>query len=382
MEKSGILLVASINSFHGNVLPEGFARLYEERLSLGQIAKSGIPMTINSHGIDFLMYPWLNDFVDCPNLEFTYGLFTQILPVFLSEEYLVWQHALGDVIHPNISQIFYPEFCTPASPQENFWVLDSQTHYYSDMNGEVSWENKAPMDYPAIKYRGKIGLVMKEPAYKPILDGFFLAQRLPDQTSAGGRTNLEVLVDRVESVEGIVILPLDLEAPYVGSLLGGEFWRRFLAEIKERGLEKNFLSFSDCFPELEAEAVETADTPYRNISKWVSLPANFSYYSQIREISQRELTENEKFLLAIAGNSDIGAAIHQKTLKPVARPAVYANGAPGNVTISGSEEVIKASYMALDCLIKGGSLFERLQALDNKGLFLQRLMDVCKRLKI
>ncbi len=378
--ENGILLVASINSFHGNVLPEGFARLYEERLSLGQLAESGIPMTINSHGIDFLMYPWLDDFVNYPNLDFTSGLFTQMLPVFLSEKYLEWQHLSGRLIPPGINQIFYPEFCTPTSPQDNFWVLDSQTHYYSDMNGEVSWENKAPISSPAIKYRGKIGLVMKESAYKPILDAFFLAQRLPDQLNSEGRTNLKALVDRVESVEGVVILPLDLEAPYVGSLLGGEFWRRFLGEIKERGLEKNFLSFSEVFPRLRVEAVETVDAPYRNLGKWLSLPANFSYYSQIREISQRELSREERFLLAIAGNSDIGAAIHQKTLKPVARPAVYANGDPGIVTISGSDEVIKASYMALDCLKKGGSLFERLQALDNKGLFLQRLMDVYKRL--
>lgn len=384
MEKKGILLVASINSFHGNVLPEGFARIYNEQLSLAQLAGSGLPMTINCHGMDFLMYPWLRQYCDSPNLDFAEGLFSHVMPTLFSREHLAWQHDQARKIIPaDIDQIFYPEFCTPTRPENNFWVLDSQTHYYSMLCSQVRWRNERRLEDDAINYQGKIGLVMKEAAYQPLLSAFFLAQRLPDSKDASGVSNLDKLVNLIESVDQLVILPLDLEAPYVGSLLGGNFWSRLLSAIKERKLEDRFIAWSEAFPALADVAVKSKDAPVRNLSKWTALPATFNYYAKLSFFSRKELSRRENILLALAGNGDIAAAIYQKSVKTVERPATYADGNSGSIVISGSKEVIDASYLAANCLFSGERLFPKLQQVaGNKGLFWQRLTAVCEELGV
>lgn len=381
----GIVLVASINAFHGNVLPENFDRMYQEHLGLEVLGESGLSMTINCHGIDFLMYPWLRDVLNSyANFRVAGGLFSHIIPSLFSREYVKWQHEEGvNMIRPKIPISFYPEFCNPENPQDNFWVLDSQNLYYSLEGEKVDWFNESEIEAKAISFKGKVGLIMKEKAYKPILDAFFLAQRLPDALSSNGRSNLDSLVDTIAALNEVVLWPLDLEATYVGSHLGQEFWRRLVAKIQERGLENLFLDFDEVFPQLAAEAVETKDAPHRNLMKWTSLPATFNLYAQLSQLSRQKLSVRQKYLLSIAGGADIAAAIYQKSSRKASRPAVLLSGEQSTICVSGSKEIIDATYLALESLVKGGSFAGKLSAhKQNKSLFWQRLMAVAVHLEI
>jgi hypothetical protein len=363
--------------------------MYEEKVGLEVLGKSGLKMVLNCHGIDFLMYPWLEDLVSrSKNLQLTGGLFSHIIAPLFSKEYIDWQHRIAYVtcssIRPSIPISFYPEFCNPEKPKSNFWLLDSQSHYYSysEESGMVSWENEAEINAPAISFNGRIGLVMKEKAYRPILEAFFLAQRLPDVIN-NGQSSLDALIDQIANVQEVVLCPLDLEAPYVGSHLGQIFWQKFVARIKERGLENLFLDFNEVFDYLSAQAVPTKDAPHRNLMKWTSLPATFNIYSRLSLRSRQPLSYQQKLLLAIAGGADIAAAIYQKSSKKMVRPAMLPNGVNSTISVSGSKEIIDATYLALNCLEKNESFAKKLEMSGrNKGFFWQQLITVANRLKI
>lgn len=387
MKKKGIVLVASINSFHGNLLPERFEQLYKEELGLEAIGLSGFKMTINCHGIDFLMYPWLtNYFNKFKNLQLAGGLFSHVMPTLFSDDYISWQQEVGDsMIASKIPICFYPEFCNPEKPKNNFWILDSQNHYYSleDESFFVSWKNEETIFDDSIEYKGKIGLVMKEEKYKPILSSLFLAQRLPDEIRLDGLSNLDYLVKQIREVEELILIPFDLESPYIGSFLGKEFWIRLINKLEQEDLGDMFLDFFDVFDDLKKEAKHTDDTPHRSLAKWTNLPATFSYYSKISSISQRSLSLKEKVLLAIAGNGDLAAAICQKSFgRKILLPAVKIDGSQKKIEISGSQDVIDISYMALKSLEEKSSFLDDLLSINRKSLFIKRLIDVSKFLNL
>lgn len=384
----GVIVAASVNNSHGNVPSSRFDRLYEEELGLDILGQSGLNIIINCHGLDFLMYPWLRGYFEkYPNLQLADGLFSHVIPTLIFSDYLSWQQELGTaLIQPNIPICFFPEFCNPENPKNvknNFWLLDSQNHYYSLDSDVVTWKNAKEITAPAIKYAGRTGLVMKEKGYKPILDAFFLAQRLPDDIRPNGQSNLDFLVSLIANLQEIVILPLDLEALYVGSLLGQIFWQRFVAKIKENHLEKMFLDFNETFPILADQSEATIDAPHRNLAKWTSLPATFALYSKINHFSRQKLSEQEKYLLAIAAGADLAAAIYQKTCKNVSRPAIQPDGTMSAIQIGGSKEVIDSTYLALETLEKGGQFAKKLENLSHgKSMFWQRLTVFAKELHI
>jgi hypothetical protein len=368
------------------VLPENFVKMYQEKIGLKVLGESGLKVVLNCHGIDFLMYPWLRELVSSyKNFQLTGGLFSHIIAPLFSKEYIDWQYQVGQRnICPSIPISFYPEFCNPEKPKDNFWLLDSQSHYYSysEESGVVSWENEAEINAPAINFNGRIGLVMKERTYKPILEAFFLAQRLPDVIN-DGRSNLDLLIDQIANVQELVLWPLDLEATYVGSYLGQIFWQKFISRIKERKLEKIFLGFDEVFADLSGQAVSTKDSPHRNLMKWTSLPATFNIYSRLSLRSRQPLSHRQKLLLAIAGGADIAAAIYQKSSQKIFRPAMLPTGEISTIYFSGSKEIIDATYLALNCLEKNESFAQGLKrSRRNKGFFWQRLFEVASSLKI
>lgn len=387
MEKRGIVLVASINSFHGNLLPERFKQLYEEELGLEAIGLSGLKMTINCHGIDFLMYPWLAKyFKKFNNFQLASGLFSHVMPTLFSDDYISWQQEVGDsMIASKIPVCFYPEFCNPENPKNNFWILNSQNHYYSleEESSFVSWKNEEIIHEDSIEYNGKTGFIMKEEKYKPILSSLFLAQRLPDEIRPDGLSNLDYLVKQIGEIEEVILIPFDLESPYIGSFLGKEFWIRFINKLEQNNLSDMFLDFFDVFDDLKKKAKHVDDAPHRSLAKWTNLPATFSYYSKLNSISHKNLSLKEKILLAIAGNGDLAAAIYQKSFaKKTFLPAVKFDGSMGSVEISGSQSVIDVSYLALKALDGGGDFLKNLFYLNNKNLFIERLIKVAQKLSV
>jgi hypothetical protein len=387
MKKKGIVLVASINSFHGNLLPGRFEQLYEEELGLEAIGLGGLKMTINCHGIDFLMYPWLAKyFKKFDNFQLASGLFSHVMPTLFSDNYVSFQQEVGDsMIASKIPVCFYPEFCNPEKPKNNFWILNSQNHYYSleEDSFFVSWKDDSLISEDSIEYDGQIGLVMKEEKYKPILSSLFLAQRLPDEIRSDGLSNLDYLVKQIKEVDDLILIPFDLESPYIGSFLGKEFWIRFISKLEESNLGDMFLDFFDVFDDLKKKAKHVDDAPHRSLAKWTNLPATFSYYSKINSISQRNLSLKEKILLAIAGNGDLAAAIYQKSFaRKVLLPAVKMDNTLGEIEISGSQDVIDVSYLALRSLENGGDFLSNLFYLKNKNLFIRRLIQVFQGLSL
>jgi hypothetical protein len=393
-EKKGIVLVASINAFHGNVLPASFEKIHAEELGLGILEESGLKMAINCHQIDFSMYPWLGKYQKSNSLQFSGGLFSHVLPTLTSKEHLVWQEENG-IINPIVT--FYPEFCMPKKPTRNFWLLDGQTHYYSSCGSseEVFWNAEEVGILPAsIKVNGQIGFVMKEKSFKPILDLIFLSQRFPDAKNAEGISNLDLLVQAIANLEEVVLVPFDLEAPYVGSMLGKNFWERFIGKIKENHLEDRFLDFEEFHQELIENAISLSDAPHRNLGKWTSVEATYDYFAELKVYAKKMLSEKEHLLLAFAASADPAAAIFQKSLyarKPINLPVVDLLGNPGTVKITGNTEIIKAGYIARNLFLskitrEAGSedakLWRELSKKQVTGIFWQQLISVTKQLDI
>ncbi len=393
-KERGIVLVASTNSFHGNVLPQSFEKIHAEELGLGVLAESGLNLTINCHQLDFLMYPWLGKYQEYQNLQFSGGLFSHVLPALTSDEHLKWQEENG-IKNQTVS--FYPEFCSPTKPNRNFWLLDSQTHYYSDgyLNQEVSWNaEEVGALPPVVKVNGRFGFVMTEKLFKPILDLMFLAQRFPDKTNDAGISNLDLLVKAIAEVDEVILVPFDLEAPYVGSKLGKIFWERLIAKIKENGLEDRFLDFAKISQSLISEAQEIIDTPHRSLSKWTSIEAMFDYFSELKHYAKQEMSEENHLLLAFAAGADLAAAVFQKSIfsrKPINLPLVDSEGNPGTVQITGNKEIIDAGYLARKVFLarikeeegsKELKLWRELSKKQKGGIYWERLIAVTKQLDI
>ncbi|MFZ4648761.1 MAG: hypothetical protein ACOYMB_03990 [Patescibacteria group bacterium] len=393
-KRKGIVLVASINAFHGNVLPDSFEKIHTEELGLSVLENSGLKMTINCHQLDLLMYPWLGKYQNSNNLKFSGGLFSHVLPALTSVEHLEWQEENG-IINPTVS--FYPEFCSPKKPTRNFWLLDSQTHYYSSCGSseEVVWNAEEVGALPStIKVNGQFGFVMKERLFKPILDLMFLSQRFPDAKNAEGVSNLDHLVQAIADLEEVVLVPFDLEAPYVGSMLGKNFWERLIEKIKENNLEDRFLDFEEVHQSLIEDATTLSDTPHRNLGKWTSVEATYDYFADLKVYSKRKLSEKEHLLLAFAASADPAAAIFQKSLysrKPINLTLVDLFGNNASVKITGNSEIIKVGYIARGVFLtkmkkeEGAEALKLWRELSKKqkcGIFWKQLISVTKQLDI
>lgn len=377
-----IILMMPGNTLHSNVFPEAWERIDAAHAGIPVIGMSGVPVSISYQTMDYHLLPWLRDeLANHPSIEVINAPFSHALIPLLQPRHQQWQMANGaHQLHP-VS--FFTEFYSPEEQfiPDAFLVLASQTVAYS-----VTSDATVPQVYvdpdiarhDAILYGGKLGLVMK--GFEPILAAFFTWQRDP-----GNRIKLDALftaiVETAEKTDGIIMWPIDIEAPWVGSLVGERIWETFFSEIVSRGLTGLFTTLNQALEELRPLAHESR-RPHRALgAKWLKWELQFLEMARLSQIKPR--SDREHMILSLAAASDLLSGLCSKideSQRRIVLNATDMDGHPGTVQIGWSQPVVEACFAARHALDDGVTLQETLAELpdDYDCLLVRRLCDWAK----
>jgi len=179
----------------------------------------------------------------------------------------------------------------------------------------------------------------------------------------------------------VVICPLDPEVIYTGSKFSGpEIWSIFVKEVRQRGLEGIFTSIKrhlDYFWENSKEK----NMPHKDLDKWTAFSCQKKFSDQIR--AEMPKTERGRILYSLAATSDILAAWWFKR-NPGAKviAARDRNGRFCKIIIKYNPELIKIPLLAFSALKSGESFHEKLNRINPKSLFVQRLITFAQERKL
>lgn len=376
MGRNGLHINMPLNTLHSNVPPKAWQQIDKEHAAIKIIGESGIPVSISPQAMDFELCPWLKDELGChPSIEVTSGTYSHVLMSLMNPKHQHWQ---VENSFPSASRVnFYPEYYSPEARfiKDIFFVLASQTVAYS-VTGTTTLEQPYVGEdiakHEAILYGGKLGLVMK--GFEPILSAFFAWQRDPGNKSLYEKLFLTIR-QTVETIDGIIIMPIDIEAPWVGSLVGGKIWELFFSGINKYGLAKYFMSLKEVVEYLEPNAQETRRPHRVTGTKWTKYEVQINYLARLR--SKEPATDRQHHLLALAGVSDVLSGLCSKidaTKRPVLFEAKDMDGNPGTIEIGYSQEVIDLAYFAAKALIRNTSLLDEINKIDTSSLLVQRIL--------
>ncbi len=313
-----IHLALSGNAFHSDVPQKRWHEIDSERLGLEIIGESGLPVSVSFQGIDFELFPWLKEtLLRYPSIECVHASYGHGLIPFMHPVQQEWEIKRGPGTH---RVTFFPEFYTPEEHfiPDMFFVLGPRTVAYTLYEGPgvkrspVSVTGNDPENFPAIRYGDKTGLVMKD--FNVLLGRFFAFQQDPYSLNQSP-SSLSQLLEEVErimkNIPATVIIPLDIEAPYIGSLEGAKVWEIFVSALKQSGLDTCFVSLESVIHDVAGAKAITMDRPHRELtSKWFGYEAQFAYYSFIREFEPKN--ERDHFVLSLAGTSDVLSSLYRK----------------------------------------------------------------------
>jgi hypothetical protein len=313
-----IHLALSGNAFHSDTPEERWHVLDSERLGLEIIGESGLPVSVSFQGVDLEIFPWLKSVLaQHPSLEQIRAPYGHGLIPLLHPAQQRWEIENGPGMH---RVMFFPEFYTPGDCliPDMFFVLGPHTITHTAFDSTetlrvpLSVTGQDPESSAAIRYGEKIGLVMR--GFNALLNGFFVFQRDP-YSSQRFNSPLSQLLEEIERIAnettGTVIMPLDLEAPYIGSLEGAKIWETFLGALKRSGLDDIFVSLENVIRDLAHAERNVTARPHRELtSKWFGYEAQLVYYSFVRGFKPKN--EREHFVLSLAGLSDALSSIYRK----------------------------------------------------------------------
>jgi hypothetical protein len=375
-----ICLVLPGNTFHANQLPERMKEMDEERYGLPMFRKYGIPATAFFQGADLLMKPWLVDemfeegSVEWGNAPFSHTL----IPLVHGS----WRRELNHILG-TVPVTFFPEFYVPRGnqiPTPYTLVLAGNSVLYSAFTEH--WLHRqddiVPVGYPqqvqAIRFEGKVGILMREEWFAPFLSAFFLFQRYPILGShPEGRDCLGDLLQQVRKVadapEGTtVVCPIDIEAPWIGSACGARVWEIFFEALHREGLSSVFSPLSVHLERFAQEAA-AAPRPHRELTKWSTWEIQLMHRDRLNNLTDYF----SDMVKMIATGSDIYAAWGIKiteTKKKIALPAVDRDGKPVQLPITFSQSVIDVQLAAYHAALKWRKFADMLEEVDHDDYFI------------
>jgi hypothetical protein len=296
--------------------------LNTEQLGLRVIGESGVPVSASFQGIDHEVFPWLkgtllqHPSIECLSATYGHGLIPLMHPAQQK-----WEIEHG----PNTNRVtFFPEFYTPQARiiPDMFFVLGQHTVTYTVRHPPHRAKQSEkfllavdPEDSATIRYGSKIGLVMR--GFGALLSKFFAFQLSPYASGGERCSPLSQLLKEIEriatEVSGIVIMPLDIEAPYIGSLEGEKVWEILFRNLKQTGLDSTFISLTDVVADASCIDANQTHHPHRELGpKWFGYQTQFDYYSFIRNFKPG--SKREHLLLSLAGTSDALSALYRKII--------------------------------------------------------------------
>lgn len=388
---SKIALVIPGNTFHANQPSETMALMDSERYGLPVFRRYSIPATCFLQGADLLMKPWLREEMSTPgSIEWGNAPFSHTLMPWAKKE---WRREVRDTLG-TVPVTFFSEFYVPNPeqiPTEFTLVLGGASVLYSA--SADAWLGKGcdidTVPYPesaeAIRFGGKVGILMRSEWFAPLLSAFFLFQRFPFAGShPDGRDTLAELVAEVKKVKGgptdrVVVCPVDMEAPWVGSCVGALAWELFFERLTEEGLTDVFTPLSSHLARFREEAV-SAPRPHRELTKWSCWQLQLDHLERLQALAPRG--EREMKIKMIATGSDIYAAWGiklQETKKKIVLPAVEIDLMPVGIRISYNQSVIDVQHAAYMALKEATTFASELEKLKEPDYFITLALMMAER---
>lgn len=298
-----IALFLPANSFHSFLIENRWQEMDGERLGLDVIGSFGIPVTTSHQGLDFDLCPYLLGVLQRHrSISFVNAPLAHPLIPLTDESHQKWEmsHVYG-----NLPITFFPEFHTPedwAIPTEFFFHLASQTTQYSLQFGQVVQDpeisDPIPIGTIGVRYGKKIGI---------ILDGFGAFNKAWFAFGSNpSSSNLSRVMQEIECLvkdpRSHVVIPMDLEQPWVGSAIGSEMFRMFFEELIETGLHQHVVPMTEVMEAAKAHAVKI-NAPHRILTKWTTHMVQLRYLQRLARIQPRG--NKQHLLYALASSSDL-----------------------------------------------------------------------------
>ena len=379
-----ITLVLPGNTFHANHLSGAIEKMDAERCGLSSFRKWNIPATAFIQGLDLLMKPWLEEEMRIPgSIEWGNAPFSHsFLPLVRGS----WRYELDEerMVCGSVPVTFFSEFYPPDAshiPTEFTLILPGSSALYEwkRKSGDIRTQ-EFPPEVEAIRFDGKVGILIHEEWFKPVLDSFFFFQRYPIAGSApNGRDALVELISAIREVsEGpenrTVVIPIDLEAPWIGSCFGSHIWGILFAEVRRQKLDWVFTPLSTHLERFARDAKETFP-PHRELLKWSTWDVQIRHILHVDRLKPRN--QHEIYIKMIATGSDIFAAwdrmIQESRGRIISKEARDQDGEPLVIPITYNQGVIDVELAAYRALKRGRSFLSELEDLNQGGDYFTRV---------
>jgi len=295
------------NVMHSFLLGDRWQKMYDEQVGLNAIGASDIPVVISHQGIEYELCPFLLDIHrKYPNILVANAPYSHALLPFVSPTQCKWETR---VPMGKLPITFFSEFYSPEAyfiPTEFFFFLRSQTCSYSMMFGvkhketvsDLEVDQMLPAKTISVRYNNRIGIVLE--GFDKFNLAWFAFTAIPNDE------NLNKVVKEFEILladpRKVVVVPMDLEQPYVGSVVGEKIWTIFFDELKKRGLADNIVDIRYFLNDFRDSAIAIR-RPHRILTKWTSHLVQIHYLQRMARLKPK--TEKERLIYALASASDL-----------------------------------------------------------------------------
>lgn len=308
------------NATHSFLLKDAngdrWQRMYDEQLGLHEIGRSGVPVTTSHQGLDYELYPFLKEtLAQYPSISVANAPFAHPLMALISDDHAKWEmrNRVG-----NLDITFFSEFDTPKAhliPTTYFFHLTCQTAMYSMPSGGTMAENPdfscVPAGTVGVAYGNKIGIVMD--GFEAFNKAWFAFAAIPSSE------NFNKVMQEIEAITKLdrayVVIPIDLEQPWVGSVMGAKLFELLFAAIKDRGLDQSIVPMQEVM-EAAAKDPVRIHQPHRILGKWNVHQVQFRHSAQMQSVMPRE--DRGHMLYALATDSDLLSSWNRWVLQSIA----------------------------------------------------------------
>jgi hypothetical protein len=150
----------------------------------------------------------------------------------------------------------------------------------------------------AVRYNDHIGIVMD--GFEKFNQAWFAFAAIPSKANLTKVTNKFAAL--IADPRPLIVIPMDLEQPYVGSVMGQELWTIFFDALARRGFTNHIVRIEDILGALREAAVPIKQ-PHRILTKWTSHIIQIRYLQRLAQLAPR--TPKEHLLFSIASTSDL-----------------------------------------------------------------------------
>lgn len=371
------------NATHSFLLEDRWQKMYDEQLGLNAIGRSGIPVTVSHQGIDYALFPFLKDLhAQYKNISVANAPFGHALLPFLSAKQKKWELRER---HGNLPITFFSEFYSPEAdfiPTEFFFMLQNQTCSYSMTVGTGNVLTTEPEVDPllpdrtiAVNYGNHIGIILD--GFDRFLKTWFSFASFPNKVNLNWLMNEFELM--VKDTRPIIVVPLDIEQPYVGCVVGEKIWETFFGELKRRGLAKHIVGIETMF-EYFRRLAGPVRQPHRILTKWTSHLIQLRYLQRLARLESYVRTEKDRMVFSVASSSDLLSSWNRFVLRSNRMPiSIQCSDFNGNIQELSQahnkplQEMCLAACNVLECGDK--NLVDKLSKIENSNMLVRRLSE-------